>query len=126
MQVTLDANLVQSPNFDEKLWGSTERDDKVAKEYELLSHMSTIREQHTSYIARFSAMLDEVRLYQESVPTSYAKQVSTVLLEGLRLLGTWSDQVLLQSAWKYAHPNQVEQEEEPTAYERVCALRSGH
>jgi len=68
-----------------------------------------------------------VRLDQINTSVSKAfsdaetRTCSFIILEGMRLLADWSDRILRQSAWKYAHPNIGEKSGDPVSveYERV-------
>ena len=88
-----------------------------------MHHLPQIRQEHTEYIAKLSSTLDEVRLQRgQPVSLSFAQEVSNIVLHGLRLLGSWSGRVRMQSAWKYAHPNmevQPKEGESLSNYERV-------
>jgi hypothetical protein len=100
----------------------------LLQEYELIHHLPQIRQEHTEYIAKFSSTLDEIRLHRgQQVSLPVAQEVANVVLHGLRLLGSWSGRIKMQSAWKYSRPNmdvQPKEGEELSNYERVCLARA--
>jgi cytoplasmic FMR1 interacting protein len=112
MQITLENSIKRSAHFDEKAWGSTINlaDAKLAQEYELPHQIDSIRAQNSAYLAKFSNMINRIKLMRKARPevtqwsAAAVKSFVAVALEGLTLLGDWSGRVQRQSAWKYAHP----------------------
>lgn len=65
MQITLEALIKRSPHFDAKAWEVPEP-AKTAIEYEIIHQMRDAREQARQFLARYSAMMSEVRLPDRS------------------------------------------------------------
>jgi len=123
MQQTLDTFLVKSPHFDRAVWGEASKLDKqTAAQYEIINRLDQTRQQYNDYLSRFSALLIEIGLYKdkpESVSPETSRSVANLVLQGLQLLADWTSQVLSQSAYKFASPNNDPALKVDTDYERV-------
>ncbi len=60
MQFSLEQTIKRSPHYDEKTWGASIPDSKLAAEYEIQSQLETIRVEHNTYLAKFSSMINLV------------------------------------------------------------------
>lgn len=142
MQTTLVTVLQRAPNYDEETWGvGRVSDAKLSVEYEIHHSLPQARAVYTSYLARFHAVMNEIKLHlrnvsdaEESgeipaagpdgvvplspapVPEALSREVRSLILRGYQHLTDWTGKVLAQAAWKYAHPNQDPKIE--TEYER--------
>eukprot|EP00026_Physarum_polycephalum_P001363 Phypoly_transcript_01364.p1 GENE.Phypoly_transcript_01364~~Phypoly_transcript_01364.p1 ORF type:complete len:1135 (+),score=191.05 Phypoly_transcript_01364:297-3407(+) len=124
MQITLESTIKRSPHFDEKVWGTSTEDPKIAQEYEILHLLQATRQAHNEYVAKFGNVINELKISRRSATTaSYnpaeCREITNVVLQGLQLLSDWSSKVLQQSAWKYARPNNDPLVESVVDYERV-------
>jgi len=110
MQHSLEQTIKRSPHYDDKLWGTTLVEAKLATEYEILGQIDAVRAQHTAYVAKFSNMINQINIMKATTgfkgfADETTRNFTNIVLEGLKLLSDWSGKVLRQSAWKYAHPN---------------------
>jgi cytoplasmic FMR1 interacting protein len=124
MQITLESLIKRSPHFDEKVWGSTDSDQRMAQDYEILHALDATRSAHNDYLAKFSNVINDIKISQrlnsESIQTPQeCRDITGVVLQGLQLLSDWSSRILQQSAWKYAKPNNDPALESQVDYERV-------
>lgn len=122
MQITLEAFIKKSANYDEKSWGITGIDAKLSFDYEIINHVDTVRQLHNDYLSRFATMINEVKVMMKQtkqIDYNVAKEVYSIVLQGLQFLSDWTSKVLQQTAWKYARPNTDPALENTVEYERV-------
>ena len=110
MSIDVKFVLRRCAHWDEETMGEqwdTQRPQKLKERYELLYHRQKIRADYTDFTTRFSTLLNEVRAFTQAKRIITPKMLQTVfnsVLEGLKLLSTWSAKINEQCAWKYAHP----------------------
>ncbi|EGG14585.1 component of SCAR regulatory complex [Cavenderia fasciculata] len=123
MQITLEALVKRSPHFDEKAWGTSTLDSKVAQEYEIINYLDSTKSLYHEYVARFANMINDVKAAKTRAPKDPLPMpetdVKAIVLLGLRILSDWSSRVLQQSAWKYSKPNNDAAIPAQFDYERV-------
>eukprot|EP01133_Synstelium_polycarpum_P001207 gene1207-1395_t len=123
MQITLEALVKRSPHFDEKAWGTSTLDSKVAAEYEIIHFVEQTKTMYQDYTARFANMVNDVKAATRHAPKEAPPisdtDVKSIVLFGMRILSDWSSRVLQQSAWKYSKPNHDEKIPAQFDYERV-------
>eukprot|EP01119_Soliformovum_irregulare_P019520 TRINITY_DN6199_c0_g1_i4.p1 TRINITY_DN6199_c0_g1~~TRINITY_DN6199_c0_g1_i4.p1 ORF type:complete len:1378 (-),score=485.69 TRINITY_DN6199_c0_g1_i4:58-4191(-) len=122
MQITLDSTIRRSPHFDERAWGSSGMDAKAtALEYELIHSIDTVRQQYNDYVAKFGNTINDIRilLKNKGVSLQVSKDVTEVVMQGMRYLSDWTTRVLQQAAWKYAKPNSDSETQSTVEYEKV-------
>jgi len=113
MSMTMLIILQRSPHWDtsmEKAWGG-EPDRKVVARYSLPTHWSDIKSQHAEYLSRFSKMSTELTTYKfqkKLAAAKYATFVSKLVVDGFKLLRSWTCTVLEAYHWKLTHPCSVE------------------
>ena len=99
----------RSPHWDssmEKSWGS-EPDRKVVSRYSLLTHWSEIKAHHAEYLSKFSKTTIELAAYnfkKALTATKYATFISKLIVDGFKLLQSWTCKVLEAYHWKLTHP----------------------
>lgn len=122
MQITLESMIRRSPHFDEKIWGISGTDSKLALEYEIINSVESTKLSHNEYMSKFANMINELRVMikqNKQIDSNYAREVYNLVHQGITLLSDWTSKVLFQSAWKYAKPNNDESVETTVEYERV-------
>eukprot|EP01105_Mastigella_eilhardi_P007592 TRINITY_DN1906_c0_g1_i1.p1 TRINITY_DN1906_c0_g1~~TRINITY_DN1906_c0_g1_i1.p1 ORF type:complete len:1157 (+),score=386.18 TRINITY_DN1906_c0_g1_i1:74-3472(+) len=124
MQIGLEAFIKRATHYDEKAWGT--QDAKSQIEYEIVHHINTLRERHNEYLARYSAMLQDLRKASAAspgnataVPVAMCKEVAATVLQGIQLLADWGSRIQQQAAWKYSTPNFAAEIQSKFDYERV-------
>ncbi|EFA78321.1 component of SCAR regulatory complex [Heterostelium album PN500] len=123
MQITLEALVKRSPHFDEKAWGTSTLESKVALDYEIIHCVDQTKQLYIDYTARFANMVNDIRASRSRNPKDPLPfpetDVPEVILLGMRILSDWSSRVLQQSAWKYSKPNNDNTIPAQFDYERV-------
>ncbi|GAM27817.1 hypothetical protein SAMD00019534_109930 [Acytostelium subglobosum LB1] len=121
MQITLEALVKRSPHFDEKAWGTSSMDSKVALDYEIIHTIEQTKQLYIDYTARFANMINDIKASrQRKEPLPFPEgDIKEIVLHGLRILSEWSSHVLQQSAWKYSKPNNDQKIQAQFDYERV-------
>ena len=106
MQIKLDNMIKSAPNYIQGSWPIAET-EKLAKEYEIIHHLPTIRVQHTEYMGKLNTILNMIKIDEPECDedTDFSLEVTNIILDGLSLISTWTSKVLQQSAWKYFKPN---------------------
>jgi cytoplasmic FMR1 interacting protein len=113
MSMTMLIILQRSPHWDtsmEKAWGG-EPDRKVVARYSLPTHWSSIKSQHSEFLSRFSKMSAELATYKfqkKLAAAKYATFVSNLVVDGFKLLQSWTCTVLEGYHWKLTHPCTVD------------------
>jgi len=125
MQITLESLVKRSPHFDEKAWGTSTLDSKVAFDYEIIHVLDSTRVQYNECMSRFSNMINEIKASKQrkdnpngAYPISDT-DIKQIVLHCLRILSDWTSRVLQQSAWKYSKPNNDPTINATFDYERV-------
>lgn len=80
---------------------------KLGKHYELKYHKNKIREQYTSIVTDYTALLNEIREYTSQgqfITPVMLERVFDVCVEAFESLSAWTCQVKEQLAWKYSRP----------------------
>ena len=101
--------LRRSPHWEssmEKSWGS-DPDRKVVARYSLLTHWSEMKSWHAEYLSKFLKTTTELATYKfkrNLAATNYATFVSKLVVDGFKLLQSWTCIVLEAYHWKLTHP----------------------
>ncbi|XP_066016984.1 cytoplasmic FMR1-interacting protein 2 [Pocillopora verrucosa] len=109
VQVALVTYLKMCPNFDtmREKWTSAAEgaDEKVVGQYNLLGNMDSIREEHVKFISELARYNNEM-ITSSANPRSdtQCKELTNLALRGLRLLSSWTAQVMELYSWKLLHP----------------------
>ena len=105
MQIKLENMIKSAPNYVAGSWPLSDT-DRMAREYEIIHHLPTIRQQHSEYMGKFNTIVNMVKLDdQDTNDHEFCSQLTNIVLDGLILLSNWTSRVLQQSAWKYFKPN---------------------
>ena len=110
MQLRLESMIKSCPNYarNEAVWPISDHlDPRMAREYEIIHHLPAITRQHTEYVARFTSLINHIKLEKIEIGSMTREleiEVTNTLLEGILLLSNWAFRVLQQSAWKYSKP----------------------
>lgn len=105
--------LQRSPHWElslGKVWGA-EPDRKIMAHYFLPTHWFDIKARHTEYLARFlktSAELTEYNFQKRLEAAKYASFVSKLIVDGFKLLQSWTCTVLDAHHWKLTHPSSMD------------------
>lgn len=109
MSMTMLVILQRSPHWDAsmgKIWGG-EPDRRVVARYSLPTHWSDIKSGHAEFLSRFSKTSSELAAYnfqKRLTATKYASFVSKLVVDGFKLLQSWTCTVLEAHHWKLTHP----------------------
>ncbi|KAJ1446360.1 cytoplasmic fragile-X interacting family-domain-containing protein [Pelagophyceae sp. CCMP2097] len=109
MSMTMIIILQRSPHWDASMdrpWGG-EPDKKVEARYSLPTHWPEIKASHASFLARFTKAVEELAAYkfQKGMPaTKYAEFISRLVIDGFKMLQTWTCMILDMHHWKLTHP----------------------
>jgi cytoplasmic FMR1 interacting protein len=85
----------------------TNRPQKLKERYELIYQRAKIRADYNDFTARFTTLLNEIQAFTAAKRIITPKMLQTVfasVLEGLKLLSSWSARIEEQSAYKYSKP----------------------
>ncbi|CAH3019681.1 unnamed protein product [Porites evermanni] len=109
VQIALVSYLKMCPNFEgmrEKWTAAADgADDKVVDQYNLLHRMDSIREEHVKFISELARYRNEM-VTSSNDPRSDEQytELTSLALRGLRLLSSWTAQVMELYSWKLLHP----------------------
>lgn len=109
VQIALVTYLKICPHFDgmRDKWTSAAEgaDEKVVGQYNLLGNMESIREEHVKFISELARYNNEM-ITSSANPRSdgQCKELTNLALRGLRLLSSWTAQVMELYSWKLLHP----------------------
>ena len=85
----------------------TNKSQKTKERYELLYSRQKIRSDYNEFTARFTMILNEIQAFTTAKRIITPKMLQTLfatVLEGLKLLSSWSARINEQCAWKYSKP----------------------
>jgi cytoplasmic FMR1 interacting protein len=109
MSMTMLIILQRSPHWDDNMdisWGGN-TDRRIVSHYSLPSQWSNIKLQHQEYMPYLAQTLTEVTTYllkKDTATAKYAAFVSKIVLDGFKLLQSWTCAVLESYHWKLTHP----------------------
>lgn len=109
VQIALVTYLKMCPHFEgmREKWSSSSdaAEDKTVVQYNLLGKMDSIREEHVKFISELARYNNEmITASNNTRNTEHYKELTNLALRGLRLLSSWTAQVMELYSWKLLHP----------------------
>lgn len=110
--LTLEYVLQLAPHYEPGMatnW-CADSDIKTSSQYDISSYWESIRFSHSQYMVRFANAKNRYEKYpfqkiMDEVSIEVARDVFTLVSEGLQKLSKWSMVVRQMLCWKYTHPN---------------------
>ncbi|XP_046852032.1 cytoplasmic FMR1-interacting protein 2-like isoform X2 [Xenia sp. Carnegie-2017] len=109
MQIELVSYVKMCPNYksDADKWNcaGSNAEEKVISQYNLLTKMDTIRDEHLHYISELARYNNEM-ITSSTTPRSSSqhRELRKLALRGLQLLSSWNTQLMELYSWKLIHP----------------------
>ncbi|GMH87256.1 hypothetical protein TL16_g10797, partial [Triparma laevis f. inornata] len=129
MSITMSLILARSPHYDaesmDSYWGGGGNDYYVEHDY-LLDDKTwkNFRDSHSEWVANFASgmnIVDDNQFNKDSKAADFAKDITNVTLEGLKLIRDMTCAIIEQTTWKYTHPATPEQLQKQGLDPNLCS-----
>uniref|UniRef100_A0A915HY75 Glycine--tRNA ligase n=1 Tax=Romanomermis culicivorax TaxID=13658 RepID=A0A915HY75_ROMCU len=106
MQIMPFAFVKKSRNYDANKWPTAGGTESALCQVNVVEQLHVIRLQHTEFVARLSKIHNEMAVYDKDGPRSDEenKDLTELALDGLRILCSWTADLLEMYSWKLLHP----------------------
>ncbi|GMH96491.1 hypothetical protein TrVE_jg14429 [Triparma verrucosa] len=129
MSITMRLILARAPHYDsesmDSYWGGGGNDYYVEHDY-LLDDKTwkNFRDSHSEWVASFASgmnIVDDNLFNKDSKAAVFARDITNVTLEGLRLIRDMTCAIIEQTTWKYTHPATPEQLQKQGLDPNLCS-----